>query len=1098
MKPNDELLRKISMVRHKWRGFLWIRGMAWVLGVMVASLLVGLALANSTSVPFWVVVSTRFAFVIAIVGTIIKALVLPLRRVPTDVQLAKFVEEKNPGLEDRLVSAVEAIKKPKVDQGIFQFLLVKDALDRTKNVRFGEQINRRKSRTFTALTATFAIALLIGLYIASLFMPYGLSRLVAGGFRPPDVDSFKIEVTPGDITVPKGSDLTIQAILSGFDAERAEIKLRYDNSTEWESATMEVVPQALPTYRHMLFNLQEAVHYYVEARTYRSDEFTIKVADLPRVEKLDYTYNYPTYTGLVPKMEENATDMIALRGTTVDVVIEGSQPLSGGRLVFADDKSVPLTVTAERRVTGKVTVDRNTTFRIELTNTTREKYLGLEEYAMEALDDQKPILEFTKPGRDYKATSVEEVFTELKAEDDFGVNTLELYYSVNGGEEKKVELFQNKGEAPKEISGSHTFFLEEHELTPGDFVSYYGKAVDSRNPSNSVMTDIYFVEVRPYGREYRQGQQGGGGGGGGGQQDDSAEALSKRQRDIIAATFRLIRDKDKFETKEWTDNVHSVGANQEKLAEQTETLIGRLSRRGLASQDRMFQQLTENLKLAMGQMGPAAENLNKELPEAARPFEDKSLQYLMRAEALYTEIQVTQGGGGGGGGGGQQSAEDLADLFELELDQSKNQFETMQRGEISQNNQEVDEALQKLKELAERQQKQLERQRAQQAQGGGGGGGSQANAQELQRETERLARQLDRLSRENNDPQMAAASRALQQAANNMQQQAQGGSPQQQQQAAQQAQEQLQRAQRLLNQGQGGGTPEERLAQAQDQAQRLKDLENQIAEQTQQLAQNRNGAQLARRGGEINQIRDQAENELKSLQQNLESVAGNSANPEAANKARTAANAIRAGRIAEQMESARGMLETGLPEYAAPIERDTQRKINDLEKQIGQAAQAAGNGEEQKLQNALNQLGDTTQALESMRRRLQDRQQPGQENQQGQQQNQQGQQQGQQPGQQPGQQANRANKVSRANRANRASRVSRANRVNRVNRANKAASRLRAAVRVASSLMAVVRTVVSWPAAMQTAVLASSMGTMFGSGVASSMSASVNCRISAT
>src|SRR5436190_23758398 len=101
-----------------------------------------------------------------------------------------------------------------------------------------------------------------------------------------------------------------------------------------------------------------------------------------------------------------------------------------------------------------------------------------------------------------------------------------------------------------------------------------------------------------------------------------------------------------------------------------------------------------------------------------------------------------QQGGGGGGGGRQQNAEDLADLFELELDQSKNQFETLQRGEMSQNSQEVDEAIRKLKELAERQQKMMER-RAQQAQQGGGG--DQMTAQELQKETEKLARQLDKL-----------------------------------------------------------------------------------------------------------------------------------------------------------------------------------------------------------------------------------------------------------------------------------------------------------------------------------------------------------------
>src|SRR5438094_2779980 len=432
---------------------------------------------------------------------------------------------------------------------------------------------------------------------------------------------------------------------------------------------MEVAPQNVPTFRHLVFNLQESVHYFVDARGNRSREFTIDVADLPRVEKVDYTYHYPAYTGLAVKKEENATDIVALKGTEVEVTVTGSQLLSGGRLVFADGKSLSLQPNGEKAVTGRVTVDRTTTFRIELTNTDRSKYLGLEEYSMEDVDDQKPIIEFTKPGRDTKATKVEEVFTELRAEDDFGVNQLELHFSVNGSPEQKIELFTNKAESPTEISAAHTFFLDEYDLQTGDFVTYYGKAVDSHKPANIVQTDIYFIEVRPFGKEYYQGQQGGGGGGGG-QQDDSAEALSKRQKEIIAATYKLSRDKAKFGTKEWTDNIHAVGASQTKLAEQTDTLMQRLGRRGLAGQNKQFKELTENLKQAIEQMGPAAEQLKNEQADAALPYEQKALQYLMRAEALFTEIQVTMGNQGGGGGG-RQSAEDLADLFELELDQNK-------------------------------------------------------------------------------------------------------------------------------------------------------------------------------------------------------------------------------------------------------------------------------------------------------------------------------------------------------------------------------------------------------------------------------------------
>jgi hypothetical protein len=103
---------------------------------------------------------------------------------------------------------------------------------------------------------------------------------------------------------------------------------------------------------------------------------------------------------------------------------------------------------------------------------------------MEALEDQKPVIKFSKPGRDVPATNLEEVFTEVRAEDDFGVNTLDIYYSVNGKAEKKIEVFKNSAEAPRDISGGHTFFMEEFGVKPGGFVSYY--AGDGyKNPANT-------------------------------------------------------------------------------------------------------------------------------------------------------------------------------------------------------------------------------------------------------------------------------------------------------------------------------------------------------------------------------------------------------------------------------------------------------------------------------------------------------------------------------------------------------------------------------------------------------------------------------------
>jgi len=97
MKPNEELLQKIGQVRTKWKTLLWVRGLAWVLGVLVVSIAVGLYLASTPKVPFWLLNVLKLAGVATLVTAVVRSLVLPLRRVPTDEQLARFVQKKKSG-----------------------------------------------------------------------------------------------------------------------------------------------------------------------------------------------------------------------------------------------------------------------------------------------------------------------------------------------------------------------------------------------------------------------------------------------------------------------------------------------------------------------------------------------------------------------------------------------------------------------------------------------------------------------------------------------------------------------------------------------------------------------------------------------------------------------------------------------------------------------------------------------------------------------------------------------------------------------------------------------------------------------------------------
>src|SRR5262249_39435005 len=449
---------------------------------------------------------------------------------------------------------------------------------------------------------------------------------------------------------------------------------------------------------------------FVESNGVRSEFFKLNVVDLPYVKQLDLTLNFPAYTHQPSKTIEDGGEIAALKGTMATITARLSGKVKAARIVFADGKKIEMNAQAAS-FGGTITVSGNTSYYIELVSLDGETYRGSNEYDISLLEDQPPTISFEKPGRDKKATNLEEVFTQARAEDDYGVVSMDLHYSVNGGAEKEVKLQELARESARTLSGAYTFFLEEFHLKPGDFISYYAKARDANSETTS---DIYFIEVKPFEMEYRQSQQQGGGGGGqGGDQDQNA--LSRRQKDLIAATHKLIRESEKYTPQERNDGYEAVAVGQEKLRTDTLEFLDRLGRRlgeEVEGQKEMAE-MAEHLKQAAEEMKGAPPPLRKEAGRDALPPEQRALQRLLAADAIFRQVQGAFGNqnANGGGGGNQRQQQELAGLFELELDKMKNQYETVQRQQQQQAQQQKSEAERKLEELARRQEQALEEQR---------------------------------------------------------------------------------------------------------------------------------------------------------------------------------------------------------------------------------------------------------------------------------------------------------------------------------------------------------------------------------------------------
>jgi hypothetical protein len=995
----DEL---IGRVRAQLKTRIVLRGLFVVLAVTLVSLIIVAALAGSFSPRPVVLLILRILPLVLTAGSAYLFIVRPLTRRVRDEQIALLIEEKC-RLGNRLITAVEFEDNLREASPAIVDRLVKDVSKRSLSIDPQAVISPQRAYSY----GTASVVILAVIFAMFFVAPGPLSDGMSSLYLPSGEVSANvmfINVAPGSARVPRGSDQKLKAALQGFEADDAQIFVRRLDSDRWLANPMEPAKN-YGEFQFLIFNIQDSVSYYIESAGVRSPEFTLDVADLPFVKQLDLVLDYPEYTRLPNKKIEDGGEVAALKGTVVSVVAQLSATAGAARIVMSDGGKIEMTVGDENQFTGHFQVKQNGTYRIEITSESGERYNGSNEYDITVLDDHPPTVMVDKPGRDMKVTSIQEIFTQARAEDDYGVASIELYYSVNGGEEKRVQLQNLKNDSPKTLSGGHTFFLEEFDLKPGDFISYYAKARDNSGSGRESTSDIYFMEVRPFDRSFRQAQQMGGGGGGG---EQDSNALTRRQREIIAATFRVQREMPDYTPKDVEENFDAITLSQEKLKADAEQLAERIRRR-LGEQinsEPEYAKLVENLVQAAKEMTAATAELRARKTKEALPPEQRALQQLLRAEAIFRDIQVAQGGGGEGSGGGQQ-AQDLADLFELQLDKMKNQYETLQRQQQSAQDQQQDEIARRLQELARRQQQQLEqRMRQQQMQGGGGGGGGQRQQQEMIDEARRLARELEKLSRDRRDPKLEESARQLQQAADEMQRsQASSSSSANSAQASAEASRALQRleqARRTLDQAGKSGN--------QQSVQRLRQKAEEVLKKQEEIAKGVDEIARSGQGGTPSQEKKQTVAEKKEaladqisgLERDIDQTARGMGQDkqQSADKLRDAAGAIRRNRIPDRIRQNNQFIESGWFEQAQDRERTIRGNIEEVVKNLQAAEGTSKTTQGESLEDALNRARELADNLESLRRRLESQQ--GDQNGQGQESSkQQGQQQGtQQAGQQ--------------------------------------------------------------------------------------------------
>lgn len=971
----------LARVRRRWQLRIALRGTAIVLGAGAAAfLLSAFALEVLRFGPF-AVLSFRIVAWLAVVGLAYWYLVRPLRRRVTDEQVALYLEEHEPSLEATLLAAVDADRagrhySPDLVSGI-----VRTAVRRAAAVEDGRRIERRALyRSGGALAGVMALALAL-LMLAPAGVRHGLSALLRPTMRAAEVNPYSITLSPGDVVIARGSDQLVTAALHGFSAVEATLYLRERQGEPFREVAM--LPGATDgSFEALLLNLTDGTDYFAEAEGTRSPVFRLDVADLPYVDRLRQVLRFPAYTALPDRVIEDGADVAAVEGTTVSLTVHPTLPTRSGRLVVEGKEPIDLVAHEDGSLTAQFTVGGDGFYRIELAAPDGRLVEGSPRYTIDALMDQPPSVRVAEPGRDGNASPIEEVYFEVEAFDDYGVAELSLVYAVNGDEPQTVQLFRGSRPPLAEASAGHTVYLEELDLEPGDLVTYWAAARDTKGAvrGNEVSSDIYFLGIRPLGNEYRQAEAPAGGGGGGNGMGGAETSLSELQKQVVAATFNLDRDRDRYTDQEFAENVVSVRLSQERVREQVATLVERMNNRGLTGAEEQFRNIADMLPEAVAEMEAAEGALAEQDVERALPHEQKALQHLQRAEETYERyVALRNQGGGSGGGGGGPNAEDLADLFELELDKLRNQYETVQRSARQEQSDEVDEVLERLQELAQRQQQAAERRRLEPQ--GGARGADQQRA--LAQQTEEVARQLETLARETRDQQLAQTARELQDIAEQMRRSAaQGASAGAA--GASAAADRLADAQRHLERERQERLGEDAL-DALERAQALVREQREVRREVRNMSDLR-GVERADRVGRLHERKDRMLEEVEELREQLLRISAEAqreGDRDAAQGFAGAADEIEERKIREKIAYSKGIVQQRLQEgFASAFEAEIGMDLDELERRISDAGGALDDAQPDPVEEALERAQDLVRGAETLGRRLRqgaEQDQPGQQ-----------------------------------------------------------------------------------------------------------------------
>ena len=978
-----ELQARVLEARRVWKRTLFWTGCAiatvGLIAILAGAAIIDLLMPLPTSV--------RIALLVGVIGAagylLYRYLIQPLRVKLTPHDVALNVERKHRDLEDRLVSALqfgEAETEDPIKSHLLQ-RLVTDAVERTDGIDFKATIDKSKKRKHIGIaTAVFAGCALIALIFPS-ELNISLNRLLSPWEKTEPVFTTKLTVEPGNARILRGRSLAINAEVTGKAADKARlIYTKGDLAADTEPQGQEIDMMRIEGEKHRfgyeIFNINENMEYYVTANGIESERYTVEVFDMPKVTAVEVTYTYPEYTQLNPITQQGEGNIRAVAGSQAEVRITTNKAIESATLTVEAQDPTPMLISDERTLTTTLDVLTDGKYTVKLLCVDGFNNQTPIEYTITAIPDELPEVAIREPGRDIKATKLEEVKVLAEAIDDYGVKKMTLMYSIGSGELQELEAETVEVKEKKIISGAYVFYLEELDVEPGEFISYYAQATDNntRTGPGTGTSELYFIEVRPFNERYMQmdaeGQQA--------PEGQPFPNLIADQRAIIKNTWKHIHSRPSPMTENYQSAVKKIGDEQDQLKDKTQRVTDELS---MSMRDaNVDPEMLMNLEEAVAKMGEASGELHAIKPKAALPHEQDALELLTKAMMELDKVLTRMRSGG------SQAA---ADNIEMDMEDLQDTIEQDENELDEQMSEQTQELLDQARDMLSQQEQLTEQSQQMAREGQPSQREMQQNSQQEQQmagQAQQMAEQAQQMGQSsgqgagqsNTGQRMVQAGEALQRASENMQAASENmgaGQPQMGAAKGEKAEENLQQAIEDLEKVAAQYT-DQALESVTETLDQLVADQSEVQEQTETLEEedrrNDIGPEDLRNASELANQQRNLRRDLEQLQRNLSNLreALSDNEPQAARNVGDANRRIIEEQVPENMEDAQRALQWRNFQSSDREQREVLDTLLEARDDLQQARTNLAETEEEQLDAALDQIESWAAQMEDIQREL--------------------------------------------------------------------------------------------------------------------------------